>query len=118
MGTHPIFESDFDCLTELLNRQKRLVTRRRERCAVTCPTVKVVLASTARVVTVVVAVSPVVNIITASTLTSTIPDTSERSNEAISPHQEPGLLQLDQLGQDLVLGARRGPQGGGQEHCH
>merc|ERR1712187_90198 len=28
-------------------------------------------------------------------------------NETFPPHQEPALLQLDQLGQDLVAGARR-----------
>merc|ERR1712147_242923 len=28
MGTHPIFESDFDCLTEMMNRSINLIVRR------------------------------------------------------------------------------------------
>merc|ERR1712033_71947 len=80
MGTHPIFESDFDCLTDSVkSAQWSLATRRPERCAVTCPTDKVVSVSTERVVTVVVAVWLVVNITTESTSTNTIPVISVKS---------------------------------------
>merc|ERR1712189_169132 len=66
-----------------------LATRRPERCAVTCPTDRVVSVSTERVVTVVVAVWLVVSIITESTSTNTIPVISVKSVCDTSIKQNP-----------------------------
>merc|ERR1712037_563219 len=78
MGTHPIFESDFDCLTDT-DRIMGLEIKRPERCAATSPMARVVLASTERVVTGEVEVLLVVSTTTESTSTSTIPVTSVKS---------------------------------------
>merc|ERR1711973_352016 len=105
MGTHPIFESDFDCLTDSVKSAKwSLATRRPERCAVTCPTDRVVSVSIERVVTVVVAVCWWST--SSQNQLRQIPSRLFRqSRYATLPCQtESNLLQLDQHREAVVFG--------------
>merc|ERR1712106_486305 len=81
MGTHPIFESDFDCLTECQTELTRKETRTRRPMAVaTMCTRTVVAASTPRVAITSTTPHPVV--MTAGTTTQT------RVNPAAANHTE------------------------------